>query len=869
MSNKSSFHVELPDNLKGKFRSLERKLWLADTIIAAGGIAGAVMLFYLLLFITDRFWDTSAGLRLLYTAAGLGVAAWFSWFWIKHWIINRRDNRVLAAIVQQKHRRMGDRLMSAVELTDIDERPDNVSETLCRAAIDQIANESERYSFNQAVATRRPFILTVLAMLLVGLLSLPLVYTRAASVSAAKRANPFSSEARYTFVENGGLEVNSKQMVNETFYVARGEEITLTSKYTFADAQDAKDGQPFWETLGELYENTQGTLADWDKSLQGTLDIGLADSFTSVIGDPSQAKLTGTKRPRFAKMKDGRVEYTLPGRSQPFELTLRMGDAHKKVRIQPVPRPELGDTTAIVRYPSYLQYPETTEDVRGTVFSYLEGSTVKFRAQMQPDSDRSISKVTARATRAISSEVQDQPTVIKSDILETGFLDLDDFQEMDITWTDQYQIAGAAPWKLIFERRADQLPHHVECLDVAPEIAILRTEVIEIPMVGEDDYGMRVLAAEWFCWKRDGTNLVKRSINRKTNKPGPDTLATFKPQTKTGSSTFIFNPGDKGLNLPEGTVVDVYAVAKDYYLTDRSARSLPVRIHILTKAEHIALLQQNFEAKMAELDDLVRREENLENATRETAKMSPEDMKGEQTDKQIARQEQEQKDITEKLKQLAEEIDELAKEALKNPEMDPTDLAKMAEVAQKMKEAAAKEMAAAQAALQIAMENNQDRQENLDDAAKKEEAAKEKLQELQEMAEETAQAMYANTLVKRLREIAKFEEEVAEDFTKNFSALIGLRPEQLDDKLRTMVNDAFGYQDINSRKADRLQQEIAAFYDATDDEKFGRVTSDMANWKPVEKMEKAAKKTGLNHVGEVIKQTSKIAEGGRKNHHGS
>ena len=192
MSEKSNFHVELPENLKGKFKSLGRKLLLVDTIIAVSGIAGAVMLFYLLLFITDRFWDTSAGLRLLYTAAGLGVSAWFAWFWINHWIVNRRDNRVLAAIVQQKHRRMGDRLMSAVELTDHDERPENVSETLCRAAIEQIANESESYSFNQAVATRKPFIYTVLTMMLVGLLSLPLIYTRAASVSTAKRANPDS-----------------------------------------------------------------------------------------------------------------------------------------------------------------------------------------------------------------------------------------------------------------------------------------------------------------------------------------------------------------------------------------------------------------------------------------------------------------------------------------------------------------------------------------------------------------------------------------------------------------------------------------------------------------------------------------------------
>ena len=138
MNEGNSFHVDLPESLRGKFRSLERKLWLVDTVIALCGLVAGLVVSYLLLFLSDRFWATPAGWRILFTAAGLSVAAFFAWFWIRHWIINRRNNRVLAAIVQQKHGRMGDRLMGAVELTDQDQRPENVSEALCRAAIEQI-----------------------------------------------------------------------------------------------------------------------------------------------------------------------------------------------------------------------------------------------------------------------------------------------------------------------------------------------------------------------------------------------------------------------------------------------------------------------------------------------------------------------------------------------------------------------------------------------------------------------------------------------------------------------------------------------------------------------------------------------------------
>ena len=34
MNEGNSFHVDLPESLREKFRSLERKLWLVDTIIA-------------------------------------------------------------------------------------------------------------------------------------------------------------------------------------------------------------------------------------------------------------------------------------------------------------------------------------------------------------------------------------------------------------------------------------------------------------------------------------------------------------------------------------------------------------------------------------------------------------------------------------------------------------------------------------------------------------------------------------------------------------------------------------------------------------------------------------------------------------------
>ena len=130
MAKAKGFQVDLPKNLRRKLASLERKLFVVDLAIALSGIIAGLVISWMLLYFSDRFWATPFPLRLAFTLAGIGVATFFVWPWVSHWIFNRRDSRVLAAIVQQRHRKLGDRLVSAVELADLEQRPEDVSETL-------------------------------------------------------------------------------------------------------------------------------------------------------------------------------------------------------------------------------------------------------------------------------------------------------------------------------------------------------------------------------------------------------------------------------------------------------------------------------------------------------------------------------------------------------------------------------------------------------------------------------------------------------------------------------------------------------------------------------------------------------------------
>ncbi|MDE2714289.1 MAG: hypothetical protein OSB74_07985 [Verrucomicrobiota bacterium] len=850
MSENRRFNVGLPEKLRGKFKSLERKLWFVDTLITLCGIACGLVVAYLLLFMSDRFWNTPAELRFAFTLAGGAVALHFAWFWSKHWIVNRRDNRVLAAIVQRKHRRMGDRLMSAVELTSIDQRPEDVSEELCRAAIEQIDRESEKISFNKAVSTRKSRIAFVLAVLVLGVLSLPLRYTSDASQNALQRAVPGGGAERYTFVQNGDLQVNGRDPekgTKGTFYVPRGEQLKLTSKFDFADQ---KDGTPFWETLGGWWQETHNAVERVDDYL-GDNKIGtdFANTFSGVLPNPGEAVLSHGKNIQQAIMQNGQVVYQLTAGTKPMGLHLRVGDMRREARIEPVARPALKSLHVSLSYPDYLHYPKAESmDVRGGVFSFLEGSTAMFSA----NASRDLNSANVKTTHAVTDEITEQAGLVQKAKLSTSSLMLDDISALEMSWVDQYHIAGATTWKLGFDPIKD-MPPRADSPDQAPVVAIIRSESLSIPALGEDDYGMEELKIYWECFKR---GAAENGEVPKPLKTGEVILVEkASPRTHSLTQTWHFDPSDKALNIPDDTVVNVYVVAKDYYRTDRYVRSLPVKIYILTPEEHAQLVQENFDSKMAELDDLVRRQENLLEGTKQLQEMSPEDQAKKSTEKELARQEQEQKDIAEKLKELAEEIGELGKEASKNEEIDPETIAEMAKSMQEMKDLAKGEMSEAEQSLSEAQQQPQqpsqpskpkDKKDKIDEAAKKEKEALDKLKEMQKEAAETTQDMYENTLVLRLRKLGEYEEKLDKELGVKLESEAGGSFSELPEHLQTFLNNRADDQHRNATKANDLQGEIKRFADSTLKENFGEVAKEMDTARPPEQLDLNAEKLRLN-----------------------
>lgn len=315
--------AELPPEIRKQFDLLEKRLWVVDTVIALSGSLAGFVASFLLLFISDRVWDTPVWLRALIATFGIAVIVYFASFWIKHWILRRRDIRAMAKIVQKHYQRLGDRLLGIVELADEQKQYPNISRSLVRAAINQVATEAVNYDFRAAVALRKPKIYCLFSLILFIIAALPFLFIPDAGANTLTRLLlPLSTIQRFTFVNIEGL----------------------------PDKLVVPHSEPFEIECGI-------------KRQQLTLPFGANCQFSD------QPVIKGI-------VNDNKVLFKIPGVSQKGILKVRVGDARKLVEIEPAFRPQLREITAKIAYPKYLNYPDATMIVQGSRLGVVNGGKV-------------------------------------------------------------------------------------------------------------------------------------------------------------------------------------------------------------------------------------------------------------------------------------------------------------------------------------------------------------------------------------------------------------------------------------------------------------------------------------------------------------
>ena len=658
--------LQIPEKLREQFQALERRLWRVDTVIAICGALSGLVVSYVLLFVSDRFWDTPSALRALFTLAGAGVSLVFIAGWLRQWIWRRRDYRALANLVQRHHRRLGDRLLGIVELADESKRPDNISPALCRAAIQQVSQEAVRFDFRQAVATRKPKIYFLAAVLLCGLVSVPWMLVPKASWNTLSRwLWPGSSVARFTFVGLGQLP--------SRLVVPHGEAFEILSKLTFESR---------WQpTFASCQFNDQAPLQ--------------------------------------APVLNHTVLFRVPGQSKPGQLTLRVGDVTHRISVEPVFRPALARLTARVQYPDYLRYAPTNEVIRNGTFSFLEGSQVSFQGR----TTRNLATAGVAMTGAEGVQPKPLGLTVSQEEFRSEPLRLEGFTQGAFRWRDELNLEAVAPWLLALQSRPDQAPE-AECPDQAAVVGMLDDEVLEIKAGAQDDYGLSELGIAWECQKRSETNVAARAeVQVTAGSPQARSLAgnyrfspalLHLPEDSIVTLRAVARDYFPGRNRSESSLHRIFILSREEHakLVQQQFEKMLAEIEEATRREE-ALEEASRETKAAPAEKMASEEtakKLSEQAAEQNAlaqKMSELSRKGAETLKEALRN----KSIpTEMLKEWAEHLQTM--ESLSKKEM--------AQASQSLASAQSQQSPAARAAqLEKAIEQESEAVQKLQEMQKK------------------------------------------------------------------------------------------------------------------------------------------------------
>lgn len=841
----------MPDTLEAQLRLAQRRLWVVETTIAVlGGLCG-LLASYLLVFISDRFWATPAWLRFFFTAAGIGGAALGAWWWTSH-LNQRRDPRATARLIQKRFPRLGDRLLSIVELADAANRPANISQTLVDAAMRQVAAESAALNFETAVPTHWLRRWTPAILVAGGLTVAALVVVPAAGWNAWKRwTQPLTSEARFTFTQ--------LQPLGSKHVVAYGE--------PFAVAAELKAESAWRPVAGRARVERQA---------------------------PVETPLANDK-----------YQFNVPGQTRPGQLEVAIGDAREATQIEPLFRPDLVGLTAEIALPAYLEYPAQQVDARKGTLEVLDGSQVSFTGKI----GRPLHSATLTVTNA-------EPLTVRGPTFTSGAVTLaPEVTVVKFAWRDAVGLSGRTPFELKLQRREDTAPV-VDCRGLERATAILEDETLEFRVEAEDDFGVKQAGVKWQVVDMTSGQAPKEGVLP----GGAYDVATGKPQARTLAGGAKFSP--KALGVGPGRVV-VQATALDYKPNRPASQSALYTILILDRAEHAKLVQQMMDKISQQLEELARTEQlqvetsqrlreelakllnqDANNKLRESlqkqmqelnAKLQAEKAKANPDSKAMQDLAQQLKAAKEQLaglddkelqkaldkltdqlrdakqaeqanrdaaKQAGEDMQKLAKEALRNDQIPTEAMKQMAEVMQALQKLMQSEMQQAQQGLQNAQSASQasqseQRSEQMDQAQKEQQAALERLQQLAKQMQKAGENLMAETFVNRLKAAARFEKEIGGELGIVAPRTVGATLAQLDPDLRNRLLSQKAKQELTQKKVRDIKADIGYFLRRQPVEELHDVHEDMDKVNVTEELTKVAGLINQNLTSQAMEQTGR------------
>jgi CRP-like cAMP-binding protein len=770
-NNPPEHKVVIPEALRVQLDGFRRHLWRVKILEAiTAGLIGLLVSF-LLVYGLDRVFQTPGWVRLAILIGGASLFGVFAPYWLHRWVWRQRREDQLARLIARRFPGLGDRLLGVIELQDQEANADSLSPRLREAAMQAVAVETGKRKLDGALPPQRHRRWALAAFALALLSGAAFMLTPRAGWNAFERwLMPLSN----------------------------------TERYTFTKLQDP----PIYQAVafGEAFEVTLRLSKDSEqRPSQATGQYGLQPMVTCELGEDT-------------------YKFTFPGQQDPGTISFRVGDLRHEMRIEPVPRPSVESSIAVVTSPDYLGVPERTVDLNAGVVSAVEGSKVR----IELTTNRPLASASFGPTRA---QAIDDKTDHEAHVPFDGTLTITGFNaktpvievrtvpfEIPFAWTDELGLAGESGFRLRVDAMQDAAP---TCYlqGIERQKVMLPEETIDFEVLAEDDFGVKQMGIEWSGQFTRPTDEAPAKGENKLSDGGPEERRVMTPAA--------FSPLALGIT-PQKITLRGYT--EDYFPNRRRIYSEPVTVYVLTRDEHAQLLKNKFDRQITEFEDLARREQELLDENEKLNRLGGEKLQSDENPKKLESQEEAEAESKRRMEDLTKRMEELMKDAARNGDIEKDTLKKMAESLKSMQELSAEDLPKVEGKLDDSQDKSntaEKTQKDVEEAVEEQKKAVEKMQDAIAKANEANRKFEAGTFVNRLKKAATEENGIATSLVEAYERILGVKSSKLLPSEERRMADVIGQQSNTASDVRWIQEDLASYFARTSTESFREILNEM------------------------------------------
>jgi len=528
------------------------------------------------------------------------------------------------------------------------------------------------------------------------------------------------------------------------------------------------------------------------------------------------------------------------------DLNYRMlaGDAISEwSRVRVAPPPALAAKSALLRAPEYADSVETREDELQGTLEIIEGTAVALHAQPTDRGPEPEFKCTAHVE---FGETTFDILPDSSGALRSEFFVPKQDGELLLTLSDGFGLTNRLPESLFLKVVPDRMPR-VRIISPGRDVFILPGDRVAVEALAKDELGLRYLELAWRIIPKDQPGEQPNLWQKTPLKQGDRHCRELAGAAETNVEALGLKPGDQ---------YEYKAAAADYAgdALFRRAYSAVYRIIVMSEMEHLKRMLENLRNVQLDLLRLAAQEKLLaarSGILAEKAKTNP-------VNQEATRAKQAEQQQQRKAEELANKIDRILPELVRNPSTPTKLLSEIEKLARALRAVAAQPMNSAAQSLARAAESSQEAQpQNLSKAQQFSQEAARQLEELARQIERMRRESLLDKLAADAEQLAARQRELEKLTPTIATKTLGRNPDKLEPPLRRALERLVLGQESIETGVEKLKEDIEA---AAETFAFSRPSDAIIAEAAAEKMEEDELEDRTTELHEQISKNVLFAQ---------